>query len=497
MPRRFQIPALSFAFLNVASGTTFDLLGDLPGGAVQSSASALSASGETVVGRGEGASGTGAFVWTQATGIQLLPYPQASNQRAEATGLSDDATVIVGTARNAFNRDQAIRWVRQTDGSYTPSFLSIPTGSKWGNVVTCNLDASAISGDGTVIVGQGITTDPGAPFEAFYWTEAAGLTPMGNLSNGPIPGKTSGKPSFSSASAINRDGTIAAGRSWAEFTDDTLVQRPFRYSFSPAAMTALPSPVTPPNGGFPGADAISKDGKIIAGQERTDSAQPAFRHSIATGVTELLGDLPGGSEVATALGANADGSVIVGTGTTERGVEAFIWTPTLGLQLLETVAGLTPAQLGPDAYLESADAVSDDGLTIVGTHIVPDPVNNRPERQAYRLVLDSAALSPTAAELAMTANLAPSLTARELRLEFGFRPDLAFVWTIEFSPDLATPFAAMVSFTPDGTGGFTRTVLSTDYEGNPAPATLPLIAEKLPLATSVDRAFFRLKISPL
>ncbi len=81
-------------------------LGDLPGGEFWSGAKAVSGDGKVVVGRATGPTGPAAFVWTAEHGMQSLTtlvhgVPSASGwQLEDATDISDDATVIVGTGTN-------------------------------------------------------------------------------------------------------------------------------------------------------------------------------------------------------------------------------------------------------------------------------------------------------------------------------------------------------------------------------------------------------------
>ena len=85
-----------------------------------------------------------------------------------------------------------------------------------------------------------------------------------------------------------------------------------------------------------------------------------------------LGDLPGGSFSSRALGASADGSVVVGSGTSVNGTEAFLWTASNNMRSLSNI--LTD-DFGLDLtgwILEEATGISDDGLTIVGFGTNPD-----------------------------------------------------------------------------------------------------------------------------
>jgi probable HAF family extracellular repeat protein len=73
-----------------------------------------------------------------------------------------------------------------------------------------------------------------------------------------------------------------------------------------------------------------------------------------------LGDLPGGKFESLAQGVSADGSVVIGTGTTISGKQAFRWTQTTGMVSLGNVRD--------SSFKESwAYNISADGSTIVGS----------------------------------------------------------------------------------------------------------------------------------
>ncbi|MGI9294501.1 MAG: thrombospondin type 3 repeat-containing protein [Pseudomonadales bacterium] len=98
-------------------------LGDLPGGNYSSEANDVSADGSIVVGRSEGNSATGqsaAVIWDSANGmrdLKTLLQGEGLNlggwQLVEATGVSDDGTVIVGRGINTANQEEG--WVAQID----------------------------------------------------------------------------------------------------------------------------------------------------------------------------------------------------------------------------------------------------------------------------------------------------------------------------------------------------------------------------------------------
>ncbi len=87
-----------------------------------------------------------------------------------------------------------------------------------------------------------------------------------------------------------------------------------------------------------------------------------------------LGDLAGGDFGSRAYGVSADGSVVVGTGTSaETGASAFIWDTTNGMRHLKTALTDYGLDLTGWILVEAWD-VSDDGSTIVGEGTNPSGV---------------------------------------------------------------------------------------------------------------------------
>ena len=70
-----------------------DRFGDLPGGAINSKAVAISDDGETIVGIATTADGQAPAMWTQETGLVALPIPAT---RGAANAISPDGELIVG-----------------------------------------------------------------------------------------------------------------------------------------------------------------------------------------------------------------------------------------------------------------------------------------------------------------------------------------------------------------------------------------------------------------
>jgi hypothetical protein len=103
-----------------------------------------------------------------------------------------------------------------------------------------------------------------------------------------------------------------------------------------------------------------------------------------------LGDLPGGDFFSAANDVSADGSVVVGTGSSASGFEAFVWNAADGMRSLRDL-------LTNDAGLDltgwtliSANAISANGRAIVGEGTNPDG-----DDEAWRVLADAAWTRPT------------------------------------------------------------------------------------------------------
>ncbi|NBD38896.1 MAG: hypothetical protein GVY10_10035 [Verrucomicrobia bacterium] len=478
---------------------TLQLLGDLPGGRVQSSAAGLTADGAIVVGTTETLTTDGsdattrAAYWTEATGWVPLPFTDETYERTQARDVSDDGAVIVGEGENfSFGRDEAAVWTRQPDGGYKVQLLTPAGDSKFGFFATVNMTANAVSGDGTLVTGHGQTNEAKEPYEAFYWTEETGISPMGNLSNGPIP-EAQFKPSYSSGRAVDRDGSRIAGMSWSGLRPGgSAAPEAFTYNLDTESMTGLGDLQDPVFNST--AEGISKDGAVVVGQARNEAGeQVAFLWTAAGGMVDL-GDLPGGETVATAEAVNADGSVIVGTARTERGSEAFLWTEATGMGRLQDVAGIEAAMLG-SGWLETAVAISDDGLTVAGTY--RSDASNRPQRQAYLVRLSGAELAPPPDLAAIAATVDPrleQLTPGKLRLRFTRQPSEPVSYQLQKTGDLAKAFENVIFYEADGRGGYERTVLEAAIDPDPAGSTPAEAVETIPM--NGRASFWRLSVRP-
>jgi probable HAF family extracellular repeat protein len=105
--------------------------------------------------------------------------------------------------------------------------------------------------------------------------------------------------------------------------------------------------------------AVSADGSVVVGLsscDRGDEGEEAFRWQ--NGQITALEALPKGTGYCCARGVSADGSIIVGESTCDSGIQAFIWQDGM-------MVGLGSLTEGFDD-LSYATAVSANGKVVVG-----------------------------------------------------------------------------------------------------------------------------------
>jgi probable HAF family extracellular repeat protein len=352
-------------------------LGDLPGGEFQSSGNGVSADGTVVVGRsnsdfdGKDDGDTEAFRWTSETGMVGLGDFPGGRYRSRAYGVSADGSVVVGQGSDETFDIEAFRW-------------TIIDGMERLGDSCCGVDdseARGVSADGNVLVGEGTST---SGREGFRWTAESGITGVGDLPGGVFS---------SEANDVSADGSVAVGRSEGASGTEA-----FRWT-EVGGMVGLG---TLPGGFDSVALGVSKDGSVVVGwsSSASGSEAEAFRWTSAGGMVGL-GDLPGGDFISRANAVSADGSVVVGMGTTGSegdpgdptiatgggGIvagnkksassheEGFIWTQANGLQRLRDILeadGTTGLSgWGP---LRPHD-ISDDGRWVTGEGINPSGFN--------------------------------------------------------------------------------------------------------------------------
>ncbi|RIJ77709.1 hypothetical protein D2F89_26640, partial [Escherichia coli] len=153
---------------------------------------------------------------------------------------------------------------------------------------------------------------------AFVWREATGMTGLGTLK--------ADNSGFSVAQGVSADGKVVVGFSSTDSGDYNY--NAFVWREGDTKMTGLGT-LRADNSGASEALGASADGKVVVGFSSTDSGDynyNAFVWREATGMTglgTLKADNSGDSE---ALGVSADGTVVVGGSDTDEGYyHATVW----------------------------------------------------------------------------------------------------------------------------------------------------------------------------
>ncbi len=141
----------------------------------------MNVDGSVVVGLAWYCPGAQAFRWSAFTGMVPLSHPTDRSSRASA--ISADATTTVGFYEAHFGNRRPARWIGHKVNLFAGA--------------NANGEATAVSSDGTQIVGQ---ADDATGFHAFYYTDALGMISLGALAN--IDSDQS------VASGIANDGTV-------------------------------------------------------------------------------------------------------------------------------------------------------------------------------------------------------------------------------------------------------------------------------------------------
>jgi probable HAF family extracellular repeat protein len=225
------------------------------------------------------------------TGSTMTDLGTLGGTNSSASAVSADGSVIVGYSY--LSGDSVSHAFKYTGSTMTDL----------GTLGGTNSSASAVSADGSVIVGQSNLTGDSA-YHAFKYTGST-MTDLGTL------GGTN-----SSASAVSADGSVIVGYS---YLSGDAVGHAFKYTGS--TMTDLGT-----LGGTWGvANAVSANGSVIVGYSNLagDSVTHAFKYTGST-MTDL-GTLGGADSFATAV--SADGKVIVGWSNTTGDIatHAFVY----------------------------------------------------------------------------------------------------------------------------------------------------------------------------
>lgn len=198
--------------------------------------------------------------------------------------------------------------------------------------------------DGSTVVGW--QSEPQASsYSAFRWDQESGRATL--------------LPAFSSAQGVSADGSRVVGFGRGTFN----LEFGWR-TIAGGVVEQLPYPIltAPTQSAIVG---ISSDGQVCVGNRQFANGNPTRQAVRWRGqAIELLGTVNGMGGASYAYAANADGSVVVGSGVTVGSQRrAFRWTAGTGMVGL----GVLPGQGGPDEFVNSfAQSVSADGNVVVG-----------------------------------------------------------------------------------------------------------------------------------
>jgi probable HAF family extracellular repeat protein len=186
------------------AGGALQPLGTLDSTRLDSDANAISADGSVVVGRSATVGGWEAIRWTESTGMVGLGDLPGGDLYSEAYGVSADGAVIVGRGSTIGSSSQLVREAfRWTEAGGMQGLGDLPGGHH-------SSIATAVSGDGSIIVGSSAVANGSS---GFRWTEATGMVELEPL-----------RPGFgSSASAISMDGSIIGGGASADMESEAVV----------------------------------------------------------------------------------------------------------------------------------------------------------------------------------------------------------------------------------------------------------------------------------
>lgn len=320
--------ALAAGALSLASLAQAQIadLGTLPGGAT-SSATGVSADGRTVVGTSATSTYGHGAIWREGviTDMGVL----GSGRLSIGNSVSGDGAVAVGSS--GFMLGPGVHAVRfdQWLMDLTPQ-AGANSSNGWG-----------VNGDGSIVVGEGA---PPLNAQAFRWSASGGFQHLGLLPEG----------TYSQAYGVSDDGAVVVGGGTS-----SAGYRGFVWTEA-SGMTALG---TLPGGTYSRAWGVSRNGLVPFGESDQGGTGRAVRWT-AAGI-EDLGLLAGWSWVS-ARAASADGSIVVGFGSTPNGSRPFLWSAQTGMVDLNVYLPSQGVDL-TDWVLTDARGVSTDGKVLVGT----------------------------------------------------------------------------------------------------------------------------------
>lgn len=347
---RFALPAL---LAPAGLAQSFQGIGDLAGGAFESSAHGVSADGRTVVGQSTSAAGKLAVYWRDGVLVSLGDLAGGAVDSV-AVGANQDGSILVGRGKDGL-ADRALRW----DGpTYGLTQLPLPAGH------TAAGNATGISMDGKTVCGwatnsqltnyssvTGFRIDDGALTALPYMVPSQPGTSDSGVYNGP-----------------SADGSVLVGRIRTGGIQ-------YRGCYWVGSTLQVPPSLDAVNN-YSQIFGASADGNVRVGHSQSNLVTANLTGEPCRWVGDVpqgLGGLAGGNFSGAATSTNNDGSVVVGySNVGAGGVRAFLWTPAAGMRDLATVLTSDYGLNLAGWTLEGASMVTPDGSVIVGIGINPN-----------------------------------------------------------------------------------------------------------------------------
>jgi probable HAF family extracellular repeat protein len=310
-------------------------LGFLPG-YTMSQATAVSADGSVAVGTASTTSANRqAFRWTDRDGIQAIGFMPGGTY-STAAGVSSDGSVVLGNGDSPAVPTTAAGAFRWTANAGATRLVSP------ANAYLCN--GAGLSADGTIVAGTCLQINN----QAFRWMGDAAPVGLGQFGGG--------SNQTSSANGISADGSVIVGAGHPELTG--------------AAMWAADGTATVLGKLLDDASAYaaaaSRDGAVIVGTSQDNAQKPtAFRWTKETGMAPL-GAAPSGVLGTFAASISGDAATVVGWGPTSDGDAALIWDASHGWRRLDAALATDYGFNLGGWSLSRATAIASDGHTIGG-----------------------------------------------------------------------------------------------------------------------------------
>lgn len=209
--------------------------------------------------------------------------------------------------------------------------------------------ANGVSGNGNVVVGVS-ESEFSSTGQAFRWTPTGGTQGLGYTRPGSF---------YSTANAVSRDGSTIVGASMNAAATDAFV---WTEAGGMRILQQLPGTTTPNSTAY----AVNFDGSIVVGTSTSQFIATMWRNGQPTSL-----GVADGFFRSFAYGVSDDGSVTVGGMVSTQAGAAAIWTPSGGPELLATYLTRQGVQVPSGWSLITAYGVSTDGRTIVGVAEMP------------------------------------------------------------------------------------------------------------------------------